>query len=87
MMTNEALKVLEQRAFQLREEINDRQGGDRRRASAVAKAKEELERVEADYREYVSGTHDLIRQRTEVDKAINTLKVRAAADEDPDSLD
>lgn len=83
-MANEAIKVLEQRAYQLREDINDRQSGDRSRAGAVAKAKKELAQIEADYQAYVRETHRLIRARTEVDKAIDELK---RTDDDPNLLE
>jgi len=83
-MTNEALKVLEQRAYQLREDISDRQSGQQSRRVAVAKSKKALEQAEAELQSWDRETHRLIRTRTEVDKAIDVLK---KVDDDPNELE
>lgn len=83
-MTNEALKILEQRAYSLREEISDRQSGQQSRRQAVGKAQRAFEQAEAELQAWDRQTHRLIHLRTEVDKAIDALK---KVDDDPNELE
>lgn len=83
-MPNEALKVLEQRAHQLREDIEDRQYHRNHLQKAINLAKDKLSMVEADLLAHDRETHRLVRARTEVDKAIDELR---KVDDDPNLLE
>ena len=83
-MANEAIKILEQRAYQLREDINDRQDHRGHLQRQVNTAKAGLNKAEADLTSYERETHRLVRARTEVDKAIDELR---KMDNDPNALE